>query len=63
MRGASKGFSGGEIIIEGNVKNELGHGMAGATMVVGGQCGDFTGVNMMSGTISFGEMGTELEQV
>ena len=27
-------------------------------MVVGGQCGDFTGVNMISGTIlTFGEMG------
>jgi formylmethanofuran dehydrogenase subunit C len=57
-RGASKGVSGGEIIIEGNVKNELGHGMANATIVVGGKCGDFTGVNMNSGTIlTFGEMG------
>ena len=25
--------------------------MAGATMVVGGNCGDFAGVNMVSGTI------------
>ncbi len=57
-RGASKGVTGGEIIIEGNVKNELGHAMAGSTMVVGGKCGDFTGVNMISGTIlTFGEMG------
>ena len=40
-RGASKGTSGGEIIIDGNVKNELGHGMSNTTILVGGDCGDF----------------------
>jgi len=32
--------------------------MSNATLIVGGKCGDFTGVNMNSGTIlAFGEMG------
>ena len=50
-RGASKGVKGGVIIIEGSVKNEIGHGMSNALIIVKGNVGDFAGVNMNSGTI------------
>ena len=50
-RGQRVGIMGGEILIHGNVKNELGSAMRHGLIAVGGQAGDFVGVNMRAGTI------------
>ena len=45
-------MQGGEIIVRGHVKNETGHVMRRGLIVVAGDSGDFTGVNMLAGAIT-----------
>ena len=51
LPGPTRRDHGGEILIHGNVKNELGSAMRRGLIAVGGQAGDFVGVNMRAGTI------------
>ena len=45
------GILGGEIIVHGNAGNEVGGGMRRGLIAIGGDTGDFTGVNMLAGTV------------
>ncbi|MEZ6048009.1 MAG: hypothetical protein R3C11_21015 [Planctomycetaceae bacterium] len=52
---------GGEIVIEGNAGNELGHGMRRGLIAVKGNVGDATGFKMLAGSLMlFGSVGTQL---
>lgn len=51
VRGSSQGVQGGEIIIHGNALNEVGNAMRRGLIAIGGNSQDFTGVNMLAGTI------------
>jgi formylmethanofuran dehydrogenase subunit C len=42
---------GGELVILGSAGNETGSGMRRGLIAVGGDSGDFTGVNLLAGTI------------
>ena len=44
-------MTGGEILIDGNVGNELGHTMRRGLIAVGGNAGDAAGVGMIAGSI------------
>lgn len=50
-RGSPKGMQGGEIIVHGNAGNEIGGTMRRGLIAIGDDSGDFTGVNMLAGTI------------
>jgi formylmethanofuran dehydrogenase subunit C len=43
-------MTGGEIVIEGNAGNEIGHAMRRGLIVVGGAVGDFVGAEMIAGS-------------
>jgi formylmethanofuran dehydrogenase subunit C len=51
LRGSHAGMLGGEIIVFGNAGNEVGSGMRRGLIGIGGDCADFTGVNMLAGTV------------
>ena len=56
-RGSRRGMTGGTLLVDGTVGNEIGHSMRRGLIAVGG-CGDFAGINMIAGTILvFGEAG------
>jgi formylmethanofuran dehydrogenase subunit C len=44
-------MTGGEILIEGNAGNEIGHSLRRGLIAIGGDAGDAVGVNMLAGTI------------
>lgn len=57
-RGSAKGMTGGIILVDGNVGNEVGHTMRRGLIAVGGNAGDMLGFNMIAGTVLvFGECG------
>jgi formylmethanofuran dehydrogenase subunit C len=57
-RGSRRGMTGGTILVDGGVGNELGHTMRRGLIAVGGGAGDLIGFNMLAGTILvFGEVG------
>ncbi len=57
-RGSRIGMMGGEIVIHGNAGNETGSAMRNGLIAIGGDCGDFAGVNMLAGTVVvLGQMG------
>jgi formylmethanofuran dehydrogenase subunit C len=58
-RGSAMGIRGGEILIHGNAGNEVGNAMRRGLIAIGGDCGDFGGVNMLAGTlIVLGRLGS-----
>ena len=57
-RGSRRGMTGGTILIDEGVGNELGHTMRRGLIAVGGDAGDLIGFNMLAGTIlTFGQIG------
>jgi formylmethanofuran dehydrogenase subunit C len=50
-RGSRIGMRGGEIVVHGRAGNEVGNAMRNGLIAIGGDCGDFAGVNMLAGTI------------
>ena len=57
-RGSTKGMTGGTILIDGDVGNEVGLTMRRGMIAVGGRAGDVLGFNMIAGTVLvFGECG------
>lgn len=58
-RGSPKGMLGGEIVIHGDIGNEAGNAMRRGLIAIGGNSGDFTGVNKIAGSIIvLGQLGT-----
>lgn len=51
VRGSHVGILGGEIIVHGSAGNEAGSAMRRGLIAIGGDSGDFTGVNMLAGTV------------
>lgn len=57
-RGGRRGMSGGELLIDGDAGNELGHTLRRGLIAVGGKAGDAIGFNLLAGTILvFGSAG------
>ncbi len=50
-RGSARGRTGGTILIDGDVGNEVGHTMRRGMLAVGGNVGDLVGFNMLAGSI------------
>jgi formylmethanofuran dehydrogenase subunit C len=50
-RGGRRGMTGGEIFVDGDVGNELGHTLRRGLIAVRGTAGDGLGFNMLAGTI------------
>ncbi len=58
-RGSPRGMTGGTILVDGDVGDEVGHTMRRGLLAVGGACGDFVGINLIAGTILvFGPCGS-----
>jgi formylmethanofuran dehydrogenase subunit C len=56
--GSARGMSGGTILVDGDVGNELGAGMRRGLIAVGGSAGDHVGLQMLAGSIFvFGQCG------
>ena len=49
--GAKLGMTGGAILVEGSVGDEVGKKMRRGLIAVGGSCGEFAGASMIAGTI------------
>ena len=47
-------MTGGEILVDGNAGNEIGHSMRRGLIAVAGTIGDLSGVNLIAGTIVVG---------
>lgn len=57
-RGSLRGMTGGTILVVGSVGHEAGHSLRRGLLAVGGDCGDFAGVNMLAGNLLvFGRVG------
>ena len=54
-------MTGGEILVDGNAGNEIGHTMRRGLIAIGGKSGDATGFSMIAGTVLLlGETGIRL---